>query len=240
MTMPQRPRVALHPPKRPPRAQMRELEARFWEAAANAALAAQERWAADAGPGFGGAGDTAGAESDPAAALLGDREALGAALSAAAEAHAAHIDALEDRLATAETRGAAALVRGPAARGQHCVRMRQPHEAQRCAPCAAAWRCMGPVLTPCVRQGRAASAEACAASGWTAALLACVRAGPGPCGNTGPAAEGTRARAQMAERQAATEQGHRQRLAEAVALVQRMASALDALLTPRSATASAT
>jgi len=44
----------------------------------------------------------------------------------------------------------------------------------------------------------------------------------------------------MAERQAATEQGHRQRLAEAVALVQRMASALDALLTPRSATASAT
>jgi len=141
--MPQRLRAALRPPEPPPRAQMRELEARFWEAAANAALAAQERWAADAGPGFGAAGDAAGAESDPAAALLGDREALGAALSAAAEAHAAHIDALEDRLATAEMRGAAALVRGPAARAQHRVPMQQQCEAQHRASCAAAWRCMG-------------------------------------------------------------------------------------------------
>ena len=48
---------------------------------------------------------------DPTAVLLGDREALGAALTAAAEAHAAHIDALEDRLATAAVRTAAALVR---------------------------------------------------------------------------------------------------------------------------------
>lgn len=48
---------------------------------------------------------------DSSAALLSDREALGAALTAAAEAHAAHIDALEDRLATAAVRNAAALVR---------------------------------------------------------------------------------------------------------------------------------
>ena len=50
-------------------AQVRELEARFWEAAANAALAAQERWAADAAyssvsaaPDL-GAGGPAGAEA---------------------------------------------------------------------------------------------------------------------------------------------------------------------------------
>ncbi|KAK9836114.1 hypothetical protein WJX81_002381 [Elliptochloris bilobata] len=128
---------------------VRELEARFWEAAANAALAAQERWAADAGYNSAGAAIEAGAAGgeDPTAALLRDREALSAALTAAAEAHAAHIDALEDRLATAAVRNAAAL---------------------------------------------------------------------------------------MAERQASLERGHRQRLAEAVALVGRMAAMLDVLLTPRS------
>jgi len=98
----------------------------------------------------------------------------------------------------------------------------------------------GPVLTPCAKQGSVVSAREGVASGWAAAVLACACTGPGTCGDTGPAAEGARARAQMAERQAATEQGHRQRLAEAVALVQRMASALDALLTPRSAGTSAT
>lgn len=39
---------------------------------------------------------------------------------------------------------------------------------------------------------------------------------------------------QMAERQAFIERGHRQRLAEALALVERMAASLDVLLTPRS------
>lgn len=53
---------------------MRELEARFWEAAANAALAAQERWAADAVYSSvsaaldQGAGGTAGAEVRPKSA----------------------------------------------------------------------------------------------------------------------------------------------------------------------------
>lgn len=62
-------------------------------------------------PGGGGAGAAEAGGGDPAAALLADREALGAALTAAAEAHAAHVDALEDRLATAAARGAAALAR---------------------------------------------------------------------------------------------------------------------------------
>lgn len=62
-------------------------------------------------PAGGGAGAAEAGGGDPTAALLADREALGAALTAAAEAHAAHVDALEDRLATAAARGAAALAR---------------------------------------------------------------------------------------------------------------------------------
>ena len=154
---------------------------------------------------------------DPSAALLSDREALGAALTAAAEAHAAHIDALEDRLATAAVRNAAALVR--VLPSMQADRMLASCWSYAGLSILAQTRHMSPsslrpearYLIQCGPEEPAASCRhACDTS-----LTAC----PSP---------------QMAERQASMERGHRQRLAEALALVERMAATLDVLLTPRS------